>query len=104
MFFYLTAIALYQLVGLHGASSFGGFTLTTDHVLGTRSMSWILIVFVPIMGMIVDVTGKVFSNMFYPTQTQIHLELEYKGKLLARTRGMPSSENARRRLEEREGA
>jgi hypothetical protein len=49
-------------------------------------MSWLLIIFVPIAGMVFDVVGKVYSNMFYPTQTQIHLELESKSKILARRR------------------
>lgn len=102
IFFYLVCISIYQLVGLKGANQFSGFTLTTNHILGTRSMTWILILFVPIIGMIFDVCGKVFSNMFYPTQTQIHLELEARGKVLARRRGLPSSENARRRLEARQ--
>jgi hypothetical protein len=35
-----------------------------------------LITFVPMMGMVLDVVFKVFSNMYYPTQTQIHLETE----------------------------
>jgi hypothetical protein len=29
--------------------------------------------------MVLDVTGKVYSNMFYPTQTQIHVERCCKG-------------------------
>jgi hypothetical protein len=32
--------------------------------------------FVPIFAMAFDLAGKVFSNMYYPTQTQIHVELE----------------------------
>jgi hypothetical protein len=32
------------------------------------------------MGMIFDVSGKLFGNLFYPTQTQIHLEMESKAK------------------------
>ena len=28
--------------------------------------------------MALDVAGKVFSNMFYPSQNQIHIELENK--------------------------
>jgi hypothetical protein len=32
------------------------------------------------MGMVLDVVFKVFSNMYYPTQTQIHLEAEALGK------------------------
>jgi hypothetical protein len=49
-------------------------------------MSWLLIIFVPIAGILFDVVGKVYSNMFYPTQTQIHLEAESEGKMLARQR------------------
>jgi hypothetical protein len=96
--FYLVCISLYQLVGLGGPSSFAGFTLTANHVLGTRSLSWILILFVPIICMIFDVSGKVFSNMFYPTQTQIHLELEAHDKMLAKRRGLPTSEHGRMRM------
>lgn len=54
------------------------FVDVTLHVLHTRSMSLMLIFMVPIMGMVLDVTGKVYSNMFYPTQTQIHVEIAAK--------------------------
>jgi hypothetical protein len=37
-------------------------------------------IFVPIIAIILDVVAKVFSNMFYPTQTQIHLEIEANEK------------------------
>jgi hypothetical protein len=40
--------------------------------------------FVPIFGMAFDLSGKVFSNMFYPTQTQVHVELESKQLTIAR--------------------
>ena len=100
--FYLLCLSLYQLVGLKSASAFAGFTLTANHVLGTRSLSWVLILFVPIICMIFDVCGKVFSNMFYPTQTQIHLELEAHGKMLAKRRGLPTSKRGRTRLSNRE--
>jgi len=43
-------------------------------------MSWMLITFVPIMAVLVDVVFKVFSNMYYPTQTQIHMEILAKEK------------------------
>ena len=84
--FYLFGIFIYQLIGRLGASELSSFTEAPNHALGTRSMSWLLIVFVPIAGMVFDVVGKVYSNMFYPTQTQIHLELESQGKVLARKR------------------
>jgi hypothetical protein len=34
-----------------------------------------LVILVPIAGMVLDVTGKVYSNMFFPTQSQIHVEI-----------------------------
>lgn len=43
-------------------------------------MSWMLVLLVPVVGMVFDVTGKVYSNMFFPTQTQIHVEIFCKEK------------------------
>ena len=40
--------------------------------------TYALNIFIPIGGMAVDISGKVFSNMFYPSQNQIHVELEAK--------------------------
>jgi hypothetical protein len=36
---------------------------------------------IPISGMGFDLFGKVFSNMYYPTQTQIHVEIEAKERV-----------------------
>jgi hypothetical protein len=98
--FYLVCISIYQLVGVQGASQFSAFTLTANHVLGTRSLTWMLILFVPIICMIFDVCGKVYSNMFFPTQTQIHLELESREKTLAKRHGLSTSEYARQALQQ----
>jgi len=65
----------WQLVGRSGAGSFSQFVDIPLHVFHMRSMSWMLVILVPIVGMVFDVTGKVFSNMFFPTQTQIHVEI-----------------------------
>lgn len=78
--FFLWATTIYSLVGYKGASNFSDYVDVGMHVMGTRSLSWLLIAFVPIMGMVFDVAFKVFSNMFYPTQTQIHVEIEAKQK------------------------
>jgi hypothetical protein len=101
IFFYLFCISTYQLVGRKGANQFSDFTLTANQVLGKRSMSWMIMLFVPVIGMIFDVCMKVFANMYFPTQTQIHLELESKGKMEMRRRGLPSSNNARQRMEKK---
>merc|ERR1712238_131911 len=54
------------------------FTSVPQHVFSTSSLNYVLIIFIPISGMAFDVAGKVFSNFFYPSQTQIHIELEAK--------------------------
>jgi hypothetical protein len=74
-----------QIIGeTRGPGQFFNFVGITPHVLGTRSVNWVVIIFVPVFGMAFDVAGKVFSNMFYPTQTQIHIELEQKERVAAR--------------------
>ena len=98
--FYFFGICIYQLIGRLGASTFSSYVNTPNHVFGTRSISWFLVAFVPVSGMIFDVSGKVFSNMFYPTQTQIHIEIESKEKVAARKRRQ--SVLRRRRRSERE--
>ena len=44
----------------------------------TRTINWLAILFLPLAATAFDVAGKVFGNMFYPTQTQIHIEIESK--------------------------
>jgi hypothetical protein len=74
-----------QIIGeTRGPNQFFAFVGITPHILGTRSVNWMIMFFVPIFGMALDVAGKVFSNMFYPTQTQIHIELEVKERSDAR--------------------
>ena len=80
IFFYLFAIFIYERIGRKGASAYSRFVDVTSHVLATRSLSWMIITFVPIMGTVFDVTGKVYANLFFPTQTQIHLEMESHAK------------------------
>jgi hypothetical protein len=58
--------------------------------MGTRSISWLIILFIPIMGIGFDLSGKVFSSMFYPTQTQIHIEIEAKERVEQRKRARQS--------------
>ena len=44
----------------------------------TSSSNYATMLFIPVGAMAFDVAGKVFSNMFYPSQIQIHIELEAK--------------------------
>jgi hypothetical protein len=94
---FLSSVA--QIIGDNrGPGTFFDFVGVTPHILGLRSVNWMLIIFVPIFAMIFDVAGKVFSNMFYPTQTQIHIELE------AKERAQTKQKDRRRLQREREEA
>jgi len=66
----------YQIIGTNGVSTFSDFVLVAYHMFETRSITWMVIFLVPIVSTVLDVSGKVFSNMYYPSQTQIHCEIE----------------------------
>jgi len=85
--FYLFFLYVYQELGANEqVTPFFNFVKVTEHVLHTRSMTWMLLILVPIAGISFDVIGKVFSNMYYPTQTQIHLEIASKKMAAAKRR------------------
>lgn len=67
-----------------GPGNFGNFVSVPHHVMGKRSVNWLIIIVVPLIGMAFDLFGKVFSNMYYPTQTQIHIEIEAKERAEAK--------------------
>ncbi|KAL7542063.1 hypothetical protein ACHAXR_012198 [Thalassiosira sp. AJA248-18] len=75
--FYIWFLYMYELIGRKGAetTTFFPFVCVTRHVLNTRSITWMVSMLTPTIAVIFDVTGKVYSNMFYPTQTQIHAEI-----------------------------
>jgi hypothetical protein len=91
--FYLFAITVYAQLGRLGPSQFSQFTQVTTHFLTDRSIAYLLLIFVPLTCIAIDVCGKAFSNIFYPTQTQIHLELEQEQKSIEKKRRLlrPSS-------------
>jgi magnesium-transporting ATPase (P-type) len=76
--FYWFGLYVYMLLGRAGAGAFSQFVDTPIHVFHMRSTTWMLLMLVPTMGMVFDVAGKVYSNMFFPTQTQIHVEIAAK--------------------------
>eukprot|EP00538_Stauroneis_constricta_P006052 CAMPEP_0119547482 /NCGR_PEP_ID=MMETSP1352-20130426/1593_1 /TAXON_ID=265584 /ORGANISM="Stauroneis constricta, Strain CCMP1120" /LENGTH=1822 /DNA_ID=CAMNT_0007592425 /DNA_START=311 /DNA_END=5779 /DNA_ORIENTATION=+ len=85
IFFWFFFIYMYEIIGNNqGPGSFFNFTGVTTHVLGMRTINWLLIIFVPIFATSFDVAAKVFGNMYYPTQTQIHIELEAAEKARAK--------------------
>lgn len=74
--FFFFAMYTYQLVGRSGASSMSPFVMVANHTFNTRSITWLLLLLVPTAACVFDVVGKVFGNMYYPTQTQIHCEIQ----------------------------
>ena len=74
--FYVGFVYVYQIgQSTLGPSLFSEFTGVVSHAWHMRALSWMSILLVPVAGMVFDVTGKVFSNLFFPTQTQIHVEI-----------------------------
>ena len=73
---YVGVIVVYNLAG-RAFASFGDFVNVGFQVMTTRTLVWVLMLFVPLAGIAVDVCFKVFANMYFPMQTQIHLEIEY---------------------------
>lgn len=73
---FVARVELNQLGGRF-VVALGDFVNVGFQVMSTRSLVWLLILFVPLVGMAVDIACKALANMFFPTQTQIHLEIEY---------------------------
>jgi len=73
----------YEQIGkIAGAGSmFSPFVGATSHTLHYRTIVWIVIILATIAATVADLSLKVFSNMFYPTQTQIHKEISVLKKI-----------------------
>ena len=76
--FYIWFLYMYELIGRQGVSQFFDFIFVTRHLLNMRSITWMLSILAPVMACMLDVSGKVIGNMYYPTQTQIHAEIAKK--------------------------
>jgi len=76
-------IALYSV-------TYYGFIGVATHTYQTKSLVWLVIFFVPITAEFVDVAVKVFGNMYFPTQTQIHMEIAQLEKSKASKLVLPS--------------
>lgn len=73
--FLLAFLYVYELLAKQ-LSLFSPFIAVTTHMFNHRAVSWLLMIVVPIAACAIDVAIKVFSNMFYPTQIQIHAEIQ----------------------------
>ncbi len=54
------------------------FVMVATHMYNKRAVTWLVVLAVPIIACGIDVAFKLFSNMFYPSQTQIHIEIQAK--------------------------
>merc|ERR1711862_894793 len=75
-FFWVFAVYIYSFIvkfqPFQTWLSMDLFLDVANHMFSMISISWFLFLLVPIATIILDVTGKLFSNLNYPTQTQIH--------------------------------
>eukprot|EP00584_Thalassiosira_punctigera_P026201 CAMPEP_0172579250 /NCGR_PEP_ID=MMETSP1067-20121228/139149_1 /TAXON_ID=265564 ORGANISM="Thalassiosira punctigera, Strain Tpunct2005C2" /NCGR_SAMPLE_ID=MMETSP1067 /ASSEMBLY_ACC=CAM_ASM_000444 /LENGTH=1732 /DNA_ID=CAMNT_0013371961 /DNA_START=42 /DNA_END=5240 /DNA_ORIENTATION=- len=78
--FYFFFLYIYQMIGWLGpqTGSFFPFVGLTSHLMNMRSITWMVSILVPTIATILDVSGKVFGNMYFPTQGQIHAEIAKK--------------------------
>lgn len=79
--FCIVCLTYYNYFGqVVGASWRSWFPMTSvpAHVFSNCSSNYALMLCIPFGAIAFDVFGKVFSNMFYPSQNQIHIELEAK--------------------------
>jgi len=88
-FFAFFFLYIYERLGRgnlnDGADSVKAFVSVTYHMFHTRAITWMVLIVVPVSAVAADVVMKVFSNMFYPTQTQIHKEIQRKERLSENT-------------------
>jgi len=76
LLFFVWAIYLYSYVAETGGNpEFAAFVGIAYHLFQTRALTWMVFLYVPIAATVFDVAFKVFSDMYYPTQTQIHMEI-----------------------------
>lgn len=96
IFFYISFLYIYQAIAIGVEDpSFSSFVGVTTHTFNTRSMTWLLVLMVPVATMAVDVAVKMFGNMYYPHQTQIHMEVagrQRRGKAPVGLSQLPSFE------------
>jgi len=76
LFLFVFAAYMLELIGRKPSISFSAFSGGLTHTLGLRSIAWMLLIIIPIIAMAADVAGKLFGTMYYPSQTQIHCEMQ----------------------------
>jgi hypothetical protein len=65
-----------QLIGEGGPGEYFNLVGVVSHMFSTRTINWLVLLFLPVSAISFDVAGKALGNVLYPTQTQIHMEIE----------------------------
>jgi len=91
--FLLFCLYVYERLGTSGGI-FGVFAMVTTHMFNKRLVTWVLMILVPLAACAVDVAFKVFSNMFYPSQLQIHAEIQAQNQKKKNNTTPPEDEEA----------
>jgi len=73
--YFLLTLQLTGRDGPEASGTFFPFVFVTNHMMNFRSITWIISILTPTICCMIDIAGKVFSNMFFPTKTQIHAEI-----------------------------
>jgi len=63
-------------VSLRAGAATSPFLGAMDHTFFLRPTAWILMILVSVSAMLLDIITKVLSNMFCPTERQIHMEIQ----------------------------
>lgn len=91
----LTTFLLQNIGERGGPGEYFNVVGVVSHMFSTRTINWLAILFLPLAAIAFDVAGKVFGNMFYPTQTQIHIEIESRERAYRKSRNNTARENSR---------
>merc|ERR1712238_300241 len=76
LFFFIFVAYVLELMARKPSISFSAFSGGLTHTLGLRSIAWMSFIIIPTIAMAIDVAGKLFGTMYYPSQTQIHIEMQ----------------------------
>ena len=78
-FFGVSSCKRPQIIGERGGpGEYFNMVGVTSHMFSTRTINWLALLFLPVSAIGFDVAGKALGNVLYPTQTQIHMEIESK--------------------------
>ena len=58
------------------------FNDVASHTFNRASIAWLVFFLIPVATCVCDVTAKLFASMYFPSQTQIHMEIASRGETI----------------------